>query len=76
LQSTKTPFDLLDYLTSSIMMPLGGLLVALLAGWGLPRLTIASELGIAQTGLAATLLRFALRYLVPLTVIVLMIRLL
>jgi NSS family neurotransmitter:Na+ symporter len=76
MNSTKTPFDLLDYLTSTIMMPLGGLLVALLAGWGLPRLAIAEELGLPLTGVATSLLRIALRYLVPATVLVLMVRLL
>jgi len=29
----KTVFDLLDYLTSNIMLPLGGLFIAIFAGW-------------------------------------------
>lgn len=29
----KTVFDLLDYLTANIMLPLGGLLIALFTGW-------------------------------------------
>lgn len=40
-----TVFDLLDDLTSNIMLPLGGLLVALFAGWRAPRL-LEGELGL------------------------------
>ncbi len=29
----KTPFDFLDFLTSQIMLPLGGLLIAVFVGW-------------------------------------------
>lgn len=29
----KTPFDLIDFLTSNLMLPLGGLLIAVFAGW-------------------------------------------
>lgn len=37
-------FELLDFLTSNIMLPLGGLFIALFAGWVLPRAVSASEL--------------------------------
>ncbi len=33
----KTFFDLLDYLTANIMLPLGGLFIALFAGWVMSR---------------------------------------
>ena len=45
IASSKTPFELLDYLTSNIMMPAGGLMVALIAGWALSRETTCRELG-------------------------------
>lgn len=35
LFESKTLFDLLDYLTTNIMLPLGGLLAALFVGWAL-----------------------------------------
>jgi NSS family neurotransmitter:Na+ symporter len=42
----KTPFDLIDYLVTSVMMPLGGLLYALFAGWWLSKDTSIYEMGI------------------------------
>jgi NSS family neurotransmitter:Na+ symporter len=69
--STKNPFELLDYLTSTIMMPLGGLLVAVLAGWSLPKAALASDLGLPPNSARIILLRFALRFVVPITVLVL-----
>lgn len=47
----KTPFDLIDYLVSNIMMPLGGMLYALFAGWWLSRNTSVYEIGIGEGGL-------------------------
>ncbi|MDY6814161.1 MAG: sodium-dependent transporter [Pseudomonadota bacterium] len=40
----RTFFDAVDYLTSNLMLPLGGLAVALFAGWALPRLATDDEL--------------------------------
>jgi NSS family neurotransmitter:Na+ symporter len=37
-------FELVDFLTSNIMLPLGGLFIALFAGWVLPRAVSAGEL--------------------------------
>lgn len=42
----KTIFGLLDYLVSNILMPLGGICVAVLAGWGLSRASLLDELQI------------------------------
>ncbi|HLF30343.1 MAG TPA: sodium-dependent transporter [Xanthomonadales bacterium] len=41
-------FAVLDYLTANIMMPLGGLLLALFAGWRLPKTALAEELRLAR----------------------------
>jgi NSS family neurotransmitter:Na+ symporter len=40
----RTFFELTDFLTSNIMLPLGGMFIALFAGWVLPRGVSASEL--------------------------------
>ena len=40
-----TIFDNVDYLTSNIMLPLGGLLIVLFAGWVMCRNSTADELG-------------------------------
>ena len=44
----KTPFDLIDYLVSNILMPLGGMLYALFAGWWISRKTQVAELGVGD----------------------------
>jgi NSS family neurotransmitter:Na+ symporter len=68
LSSSRTPFELLDYLTSNLMMPAGGLLVALIAGWALPEAASRRELGMG--GAAFALWRALIRYVVPLAIIV------
>jgi NSS family neurotransmitter:Na+ symporter len=68
ISSSKTPFDLLDYLTSNLMMPAGGLMVALIAGWALSQDVTRKELGL--DGLAFALWRGLVRYLVPLAILI------
>jgi len=58
-----TVFDLLDHLTSNVLLPLTGLLLALFAGWALPERLFAEELGLGARG--GRLLRALLRYIVP-----------
>lgn len=43
----KTIFDLLDFFTANIMLPLGGLLVALFAGWIMSREAMEQELALS-----------------------------
>jgi len=59
----KTVFDLLDFLVSNLMMPLGGLAIALFAGWAMKRQGLDRELGL-QGGLYRAFM-FVLRYLTP-----------
>ena len=40
----KTLFDLIDYVTANLLMPLGGILIALFVGWGLKKDHIDTEL--------------------------------
>ena len=61
---TRTVFETLDYIVSNLMMPLGGVLVAVLAGWGLSRSATLSELSIAD-GALYRLWRFLVRFAVP-----------
>ena len=44
----KTPYDLIDYLVSNVLMPLGGMLYALFAGWWVSRRTLVEELGVGD----------------------------
>ena len=69
IDSKRTPFEVLDYLTSNIMMPLGGLMVALIAGWSLSRNAVRDELDLGD-GLAFRLWHIATRYLVPVAILV------
>ncbi|NKF22616.1 sodium-dependent transporter [Solimonas marina] len=72
LSSDKTFFDVLDYLTSNLMMPLGGLLVALMAGWALSRDVVCRELRLGN-GPAFRLWYVSVRYVVPVAVLVIFI---
>ncbi len=63
----KTFFDLLDYLTANIMLPLGGLLIALFAGWEMRRSSSLGELNMGE-GVGFNLWYFLIRYVSPLAV--------
>jgi NSS family neurotransmitter:Na+ symporter len=67
LASTATVFDLIDQLTSNLMLPLGGLAIALFAGWAAPHRLLAEELRLGPAGSAA--LRVALRYVAPIGIV-------
>jgi NSS family neurotransmitter:Na+ symporter len=67
--ANATVFDLLDHLTSNMMLPLGGIVLALFAGWVLPMQLFAEEIGVSPQ--ATRLLRFLLRYVVPTCIAVL-----
>ncbi len=63
----KTPFDLLDYLTASIMLPLGGLLVALFTGWAMSKESAREALNMSE-GPGFDIWRLLVRYLAPIGV--------
>ncbi|TNF38821.1 MAG: sodium-dependent transporter [Gammaproteobacteria bacterium] len=63
-----TFFDLLDFLTANIMLPLGGLLIAIFAGWILKEKSSQSELDTTENGYA--LWRFLVRYITPVAVMI------
>jgi len=65
----KTLFDLLDYLTANIMLPLGGLFIALFAAWRMRRSSCVDELGMGES-LGFRLWYYTVRYVSPLAVIV------
>ena len=63
----KTIFDVVDYFASNIMLPLGGVLIAVFVGWIMSREDTRDELGLPDT-LAFKSWRWLVRYLVPLAV--------
>ncbi|MCF6338227.1 MAG: sodium-dependent transporter [Gammaproteobacteria bacterium] len=66
----KNFFDLLDFLTSNIMLPLGGLFIALFAGWVMKSSSTADELRLPVNGVAHTSWRFLVRFVTPVAVII------
>lgn len=68
----RTPFDFLDFLTSQLLLPLGGLLIALFVGWVMRPQDAAAELRFARQQ-TFDLWRFTLRYISPVLVILVLI---
>lgn len=60
-------FDLLDYLTSNIMLPAGGLAISIYVGWVIPRKFVKEQLtdGSSYRFRAMPLLMLSLRYICP-----------
>jgi len=65
----KTLFDLLDYLTANLMLPLGGLFIALFVAWQMRRESSADELEMGD-GPGFRLWYYTVRYVSPVAVIV------
>lgn len=70
----RTPFELLDYLTANIMLPLGGLLIAIFAGWVMRRVNSEDELAIKPAFLFHGW-RFLVRYIAPVAIFVVFVNL-
>jgi len=62
----KTIFDLLDYFTANIMLPLSGMLTAIFVGWFVAKESLKSDL--AMDGGAFALWHNLLRYVTPVAV--------
>jgi NSS family neurotransmitter:Na+ symporter len=61
----KTFFDLFDYLVTNIMMPLGGILIALFAGWFVKKQFSRDEMFEGKDTIAYRLWLFLVRFLAP-----------
>ena len=64
----KTIFNLLEYLTVNIMMPVNGLLIALFAGWLMSKSSVLDELAIAEGNMYRSF-RFLLRFVAPVAIV-------
>jgi NSS family neurotransmitter:Na+ symporter len=69
----KTLFDLLDYLTANIMLPLGGLLIAIFSVWIMHEDASVDELNMGE-GLTYQIWHFLVRYITPIAVIIVFLR--
>ncbi len=65
----NTFFDLLDYLTANIMLPLGGLLIAVFAGWYVSRNSSVDEFNMGD-GFIYKIWRLVIRYITPVAVVI------
>jgi NSS family neurotransmitter:Na+ symporter len=64
----KTLFDIFEYLTVNVMMPLNGLLIAVFAGWIMSKSAVLDELSVRDSRLFAGF-RFLLRYVAPAAIV-------
>ena len=64
----KTMFDLIDYFTANLMMPLGGILMALFVGWRIKPSVLAEDLSFGSAVLFNVWL-WMIRVVVPLAVL-------
>jgi NSS family neurotransmitter:Na+ symporter len=60
-------FDTLDKLTTNIMLPMGGLLMAIFAGWVMRTQHVREELGLTLASYGVW--RFTIRFISPLAII-------
>lgn len=61
----KTFFDVFDYLTTTLVMPLCSIFVAIFVGWVLPRKITSDELDAEELPKAYACWRFLVRYVAP-----------
>jgi NSS family neurotransmitter:Na+ symporter len=66
--ANKTLFDLLDFSTSNIMLPLGGFLIVVFAAWKMREADLLEEVELSAEKFR--ILRFLMRYIAPLGVLV------
>jgi NSS family neurotransmitter:Na+ symporter len=64
----KTVFDLIDYATANLMMPLGGILMALFVGWRIKPQLLAEDLSFGNE-LLFTVWLWMIRIVVPLAIL-------
>jgi SNF family Na+-dependent transporter len=65
-------FDAIDYLTSGIMLPLGGLLIAIFTGWLLPKKYIQDKLGWPVDHFSFKCWRWVERYFAPTAILLIL----
>lgn len=68
----KTFFDWMDYLTSNIMLPLGGVFIAVFAGWIMHKQSSQDELQIK--GFTYKFWLFLVRFIAPIAVIIVLLK--
>lgn len=62
---SRNLFDWIDFVTASVLLPLGGLIMAIFVGFVIPREQVRSALSTSMTDSGFTLWYFFLRFIVP-----------
>ncbi len=68
----KTFFDLFDFASSNILLPVGGIVICIFVGWRLGKTVIideASNGGVLNNALFLRFLTFSLRYVAPIAIL-------
>ena len=68
----KTIYDLLDYVVSNLMMPIGGLAISIFVGWKMSRSAVLDELGVTG-GVAFGIWRLLVRVVAPIAILAILI---
>ena len=67
----KSVFEVYDFVTASVLIPINGLLIAVFAGWIMTASALEDELAMGQDGMFSfTLWRILIRYVAPFAVLV------
>ncbi len=72
----RTFFDLFDYLSNNLLLPLGGLVIAVIVGWVVPNRIAEEELSMLAEHHWFKLWMFVLRYVVTIILVVVFVNLL
>ncbi len=68
-----TFFDHLDFLTSNLMLPLGGIFIAVFAGWLMTKDTSQDELDM-KSEVGYSIWRILIRFIAPIAVTIVLLR--
>ena len=69
----RTFFDCLDYLTSNIMLPIGGVMMAVFVGWMMREASVKDEMAMSHAGYYKLWL-FLVRFVTPVGVFIIFLR--
>ncbi len=64
----KTLFDLIDYVTANVMLPLGGIAIAIFVAWLMKKSVVIEELDSSADSIGYRVWLFLLRYVTPIGV--------
>ncbi len=68
----KTPFDIIDYFTANILLPLGGLLLALYIGWVLNK-EISKKQLFTLNGFIFSVWYFIVKFIAPVLILIILV---